>query len=60
VAEVKHKVTAVEFGKYLAVQGSGVTNMFDTKMVQALTGLSKAKILYIIEHYSELNAEYNK
>lgn len=54
------KVTAVEFGKYLAVQRSGVTNMFDVKMVHALTGLSKPKILYIIEHYKELNEEYNK
>lgn len=60
MAEVKHKVTAVEFGKYLAIQRSGVTNMFDTKVVQALTGLSKPKILYIMEHYEELNAEYNK
>ena len=60
MAEVKHKVTASEFGKYLAVQRSGVTNMFDVKMVQALTGLSKPKILYIMENYAELNAEYNK
>lgn len=58
--EVKHKVTAREYGKYLAVQRSGVTNMFDVKMVQSLTGLSKPKILYIMEHYSELEAEYNK
>lgn len=58
--EVKHKVTAREFGKYLAVQGSGVTNMFDIKMVQALTGLSKPKIIYIMEHYKELTEEYNQ
>ena len=54
------KVTAVEFGKYLAVQRSGVTNMYDIKVVKMLTGLSKDKILYIMEHYAELNAEYNK
>lgn len=54
------KVTAVEFGKYLAIQRSGVTNMFDIKVVKMLTGLSKEKILYIMEHYEELNAEYNK
>ena len=60
MAEVKHKVTATEFGKYLAVQRSGVTNMFDVRVVQKLTGLSKPKILYIMEHYQELNAEYNK
>ena len=60
MAEVKHKVTATEFGKYLAVQRSGVTNMFDIKVVQVHTGLSKTKILYIMEHYAELNAKYNK
>ena len=60
MAEVKHKVTAREFGTYLAIQRSGVTNMFDVKVVQALTGLSKPKIIYIMEHYAELNAEYNK
>lgn len=54
------KVTAVEFGKYLAIQRSGVTNMFDIKVVKMLTGLTKEKILYIMEHYAELNAEYNK
>lgn len=60
MAEVMHKVTAREFGKYLAVQRSGVTNMFDVKTVQALTGLSKPKIIYIMEHYAELDEEYNK
>lgn len=48
------KVTAVEFGKYLAVQRSGVTNMFDVRLVGMLTGLSKTKIRYIMEHYAEL------
>lgn len=60
MAEVKSKVTAVEFGKYLAIQRSGATNMFDIKVVQKLTGLSKPKIFYIMDHYAELNAEYNK
>lgn len=57
---INPKVTATDFGKYLAIQRSGVTNMFDIKVVQALTGLSKPKIIYIMEHYAELNAEYNK
>ena len=51
--EVKMNITAQDFGKYLAVQRSGVTNMFDVKMVQQLSGLSRAKILYIMEHYKE-------
>lgn len=61
MAEVKEvKITAAEFGKYLAVQGSGATNMFDIKMVQLLTGLSKPKILYIMKHYAELTEKYSK
>jgi len=60
MAEVKHKVSATEFGKYLAIQRSGITNMFDIGLVQKLTGLSKPKIIYIMDHYAELNAEYNK
>ena len=54
------RVTAQAFGKYLAVQKSGVTNMFDLKVVKALTGLSEAQIRYIQNHYEELNKEYNK
>lgn len=54
------KITAKEFGKYLAVQRSGVTNMFDLKVVSTLTGLSKPKIRYIIENYAELYEEYCK
>lgn len=61
MAEVREvKITAAEFGKYLAVQGNGVTNMFDIKMVQALTGLSKRKLLYIMDHYAELREKYDK
>lgn len=61
MADVKEvKITASEFGKYLALQGSGLTNMFDTKMVMLHTGLSKRKIIYIMEHYSELCEQYDK
>lgn len=48
------KVTAVEFGKYLAIQRSGATNMFDYKVVSMFTGLSYDKIAYIQKHYAEL------
>ena len=54
------KITASDFGKYLVVQRSGVTNMWDTKMVQKLSGLSQKKILYIIQHYNELREKYVK
>ena len=58
MAEVK--ITAAEFGKYLALQGSGMTNMFDLKLVAIHTGLSQRKIVYIMEHYSELCEKYDK
>lgn len=58
MAEVN--ITAVEFGKYLALQGSGVTNMFDIAAVIFHTGLSRRKVLYIMEHYSELCEKYDK
>lgn len=61
MAEVKKvNITAAEFGKYLALQGSGLTNMFDIKLVMLHTGLSKAKVLYIMENYSELCEQYDR
>ena len=61
MAEVKEvNVTAAEFGKYLALQGSGYTNMFDLKVVMFHTGLSKRKVLYIMENYAELCEKYDK
>lgn len=61
MADVKEvNVTASDFGKYLIVQKSGVTNMFDIKTVQRLSGLSKPKILYIMENYAELRQKFYK
>ena len=54
------EITATEFGRYLALQGSGLTNMFDLKVVMFHTGLPKAKVLYIMEHYTELCKKYDK
>lgn len=54
------EITAEEFGKYLAVQRSGRTNMFDIEVVRALSGLPKEKIIYIISNYTELWDKYNK
>ena len=31
------RISAKDFGKYLAIQRSGVTNMFDNKVVKILT-----------------------
>ena len=58
MAEVK--ISAAEFGKYLALQGSGLTNMFDLNMVIFHTGLPKEKIVYIMKHYGELCEKYDK
>lgn len=54
------KISAAEFGRYLALQGSGVINMFDIKGVMLHTGLTRTKVIYIMEHYSELCEKYDK
>jgi len=52
-------ICILDFIKYLDVQKSGVTNMFDVRNVMALTGLSKEQIIYIMENYNELDKKYN-
>ena len=54
------KITRGEYESYVNCQMSGVTNMFDIKNVRLITCLSKSKILYIMEHYSELKEKYLK
>jgi len=53
------KITKEEMKKYEACRQNGITNMFDIKRVEELTGLSKEKILYIMKHYLELIEKYN-
>ena len=52
-------ICILDFMKYLDVQKSGVTNMFDLRNVTALTGLSKEQIMYIMKNFSELEEKYN-
>ena len=52
------EVTKNEFRKYTDVQVGGATNMSDINKVMSLSGLTKEKILYIIEHYNELQKKY--
>ena len=52
-------ICILDFIKYLDVQKSEVTNMFDERNVMALTGLSKEQIIYIMENYNELDKKYN-
>jgi len=53
------KITKKEMEAYENCRQIGITNMFDIKRVEELTGLSKEKILYIMKHYSELIEKYN-
>jgi len=52
------KITKKDVELYEACRQSGKTNMFDIKMVQFLTGLNREKLIYIMEHYSELLKKY--
>ena len=54
------KPTKEQFEDYVAIRDSGVTNMFDVRMVCALssTGLTRDICLYIMQHFAELAKEY--
>ena len=52
-------VDMLDFIKFLDCRDSGVTNMFDITTVKSITGLSKEKIIYIMENFSELEEKYN-
>jgi hypothetical protein len=47
------KITSKKFKDYVRVQNSGVTNMFNLKMVTSLSGLTKEECLNIMENYAE-------
>jgi hypothetical protein len=51
-------ITKEQFDKFEDVRLSGVTNMFDIKKVEELSGLNKDEILEIMEHYTELKLTY--
>jgi hypothetical protein len=54
------KITQEQFEAYVDVQESGITNMFDVKMVQSLSGLEKEQIMTIMTNYGELKEKYNE
>ena len=54
----KTEITKAQFERYLRVQNSGVTNMFDLRNVTSLTGLDKNQCIAIMEQYSELVKKY--
>ncbi len=53
-------ITADNFHRYEAVRQSGITNMFNVRVVQLLSGLTKHQIIYIMAHYSQLHDKYMK
>lgn len=51
-------ITKEKFETYENVRKSGVTNMFDVKTVEIISGLDREEILNIMENYSEYIVKY--
>jgi len=51
-------ITEEDFQGYVAIQMSGVTNMFNVKNVELLSGLTREQILYVMENYKKLSEKY--
>ena len=51
-------ITQDEFDAYVEVQMSGVTNMFNISVVSDYSGLSRDKIITIMENYNTLAQTY--
>ena len=54
------KVTVSErdFKAFVKVQMSGRTNMFDVRMVRALSGLKEEVVYAIMDQYAELDKQF--
>ena len=54
------KPTKEQFEDYVAIRDSGVTNMFNVRVICELSdsGLTKDTCLYIMQHFEELANEY--
>lgn len=46
------------FEKFVKVQKSGKTNMYDLKMVQILSGLARPQIIDIMKNYEKYEKEF--
>jgi hypothetical protein len=57
-AVAKVIITKKDFQKYVKVQMEGTTNMMAIGTVCALTGLSRDKVLNIMQNYSALDKKY--
>jgi len=52
------QITKEQFRRYVAVQYSGVTNMFDATTVTSYSGLQRKTQAAIMEQYGELSKKY--
>jgi hypothetical protein len=53
-------ITKEQFEDYESVRTSGVTNMFNVRMVEDLSGLDRDTIKTIMSQYSELKERFEK
>ena len=54
------KITKEQFEAFVDVQMSGVTNMFNVKLVGELSGLEKEEIMEIMKNYGTLKDKYDE
>ena len=54
------KITKEQFLAYERVRKSGITNMFNTKMVRRYSGLTREQVLEITASYYNLSDKYLK
>ena len=52
------EITQDDFQAYEDVRESGITNMFNTAVVSAYSGLSRDKIVSIMQNYGALHDKY--
>ena len=52
------EITQEDFQAYEDVRESGVTNMFNTAVVSDYSGLSRDKIVSIMQNYGALHDKY--
>ena len=52
-------ITQNQFEAYVDVQMSGITNMWNIKLVSEISGLEEKEIMIIMKNYSELKEKYD-
>jgi hypothetical protein len=52
------EVTFEEYRAYEDVRRSGVTNMFDVKMVEALSGLERERVIAVMKNFAAAREAY--